>query len=528
MGNYTLYKLYKLQRKPKGDTGATWQDVVPSVYSYDGDGTKNPVVVEENSTQCGYTPPIEPQYRWINMDSSIDYYCQGTTKYYKQKKQVSMDSGSTWTDMSPMEYRMGASAETNSVDCGGGIEPQYKWVNITPTTASSSYWCDDCPPTGYTAQYLTFVAQENGTFRFSGDSISYSLDSGSTWATLASNTDSPMVTIGNSIMWKNDKEYGNIGTFSSSNNFYAEGNPMSLLYGDDFSTHTSLNDKTNAFKNLFKGCTTITSAENLMLVATELSSSCYQSMFQGCVNLVIPPSIIGNENTIMTPSACTYMYSGCTSMTTASELPAKAMSTMCYASMFSDCTSMTTAPSSVGTSASTMQRESCVFMFRGCTSLTTAPELLAKSINTACYAYMFRDCTSMTTAPSILPATELPDGCYQGMFLNCTSLTNPPILVATNPTGYLCYGNMFRGCSSLIEAPSLMVDTIDSTICENMFRDCSSLKRVTCLAANNYPYVKNWLMGVSANGTFTKNPNTSWYRSVNEVPSNWTIVDYSS
>ena len=44
------------------------------------------------------------------------------------------------------------------------------------------------PPTpiDYENEYLTFVALESGTFKFSGNSINYSLDSGSTWTSLAS------------------------------------------------------------------------------------------------------------------------------------------------------------------------------------------------------------------------------------------------------------------------------------------------------------------------------------------------------
>ena len=34
-------------------------------------------------------------------------------------------------------------------------------------------------------------------------------------------------------------------------------------------------------------------------------------------------------------------------------------------------------------------------MFRGCTSLTTAPELPATTLADGCYYYMFRDCTKI-------------------------------------------------------------------------------------------------------------------------------------
>ena len=497
MGNYTLYKLYKLQRKPKGDTGATWQDVVPSVYSYDGDGTKNPVVVEENSTQCGYTPPIEPQYRWVNMDSSIDYYCQGTTKYYKQKKQVSMDSGSTWTDMSPMEYRMGTMAEANSVDCGA-IELQYKWVNITPTTASSSYWCDDCPPS-YESQYLTFVAQESGTFSFTSgynsDMIYYSLDSGTTWSELYANRSTPTVNANSTVMWKSTISPNTYQsrTFSSTRRFYVEGNVMSLLYGDNFGGQTSLEDKDWAFLGLFATCSMLTSAENLILPSTTLSVGCYSDMFAQCTSLTTVPEL---PATTLASSCYYYMFQGCTSLTTAPQLPATTLTNNCYAHMFEGCTSLTTTPTlSVTTLANscyahmfegcaslvtppqlpaTTLAENCYKgMFIGCTSLTTAPTLSATTLTNGCYSNMFARCSSLTTAPQ-LQATTLANNCYEVMFYNCTSLTTAPQLPATTLSEY-CYQYMFNGCTSLTTAPQLPATTLAQYCYSYMFYGCSSL-----------------------------------------------------
>src|SRR5574344_2006953 len=60
-------------------------------------------------------------------------------------------------------------------------------------------------------------------------------------------------------------------------------------------------------------------------------------------------------------------------------------------------------------------------MFNGCTSLTTAPELPATTLAEQCYSYMFNGCTALTTAPE-LPATTLANYCYQSMFKNCTNL----------------------------------------------------------------------------------------------------------
>ena len=68
-------------------------------------------------------------------------------------------------------------------------------------------------------------------------------------------------------------------------------------------------------------------------------------------------------------------------------------------------------------------------MFYGCTSLTTAPELPATTLAVSCYNGMFYGCTSLTTAPE-LPATTLADYCYYYMFNGCTK-----IKLSTTKTG---------------------------------------------------------------------------------------------
>ena len=431
-------KYYKQQKQVSYDDGQTWENVVPPEYQWGNSA-------QTQSEDCGYVPPIyrwvnmdissnwicdectpiEPIYRWVDLDPSVDYYCSGTTKYYKQQKQVSYDSGQTWDDVVPAEYQWGASAETQSTDCG--------YV----------------PPSGYSNQYLTFVAREDGTFKFSGNSVSYSLDSGSTWTTLASDTDSPTVQSGNSIMWKatltpssSYPSYG-IGRFISSAEFDVEGNAMSLLYGDNFSGETSLSGKDYAFYGLFSGNTNVVSTENLALNATTLGERCYS-----------------------------YMFGGCTALTTAPELPATTLTLYCY-----------------------------YYMFYGCTSLEEAPRLSATTLANSCYHAMFQGCTSLTRASSELPATTLTDRCYQDMFNGCTALTTAPELPATTLT-YTCYRNMFRGCTSL--------------------------NYIKCLATNISASncTLSWVDGVASSGTFVKNSSmNNWTRGANGIPNNWTVID---
>lgn len=121
-------------------------------------------------------------------------------------------------------------------------------------------------------------------------------------------------------------------------------------------------------------------------------------------------------------------------------LPATTLATSCYESMFSGCTSLATAP----TLPATTLADSCYLgMFYGCSSLTTAPTLPATSLADKCYEYMFSYCSSLTTAPT-LPATTLADFCYAFMFSYCSSLNSITCLAtnisATNCTYYWVSG----------------------------------------------------------------------------------------
>lgn len=97
MSQYTSYYLYQKFEK-RGDQD--WLPVYPNVYSADGDGTMSPVIKQENDSACGYTPPVEPQYRWVDLDPATDYYC--------------LDCG---TDGVKVSGTYGESGETFSVNC---------------------------------------------------------------------------------------------------------------------------------------------------------------------------------------------------------------------------------------------------------------------------------------------------------------------------------------------------------------------------------------------------------------------------
>ena len=307
---------------------------------------------------------------------------------------------------------------------------------------------------------LTFNILSAGTINWtaSDSTVTKTIDykvNNDEWKSIKSNTGSsaPTITVnsGDKLQFRgNNAQYATssyYNSFSGSTaSFEAEGNIMSLIYGDDFKNRLTISSD-YVFAGLFRYCTKLVSAENLVLPATTLASHCYN-----------------------------YMFDRCTSLTTAPVLPATTLASHCYNCMFEGCTSLTTAPE---LPATTLASYCYQYMFNGCTKLTAAPELPATALTSGCYSSMFARCTSLTTAPE-LPATTLADDCYSDMFDGCTSLTTAPELPATTLANY-CYYYMFDGCTSLTTAPALPATTLADSCYSYMFNntnvlpDCSNI-----------------------------------------------------
>ena len=87
------------------------------------------------------------------------------------------------------------------------------------------------------------------------------------------------------------------------------------------------------------------------------------------------------------------------------------------------------------------------YLFSECSVLTSAPELPAETLANYCYYRMFINCSNLTSAP-VLPAETLAENCYHGMFTNCSNLTSAPVLPAETLADF-CYQDMFYGCKKL-------------------------------------------------------------------------------
>ena len=180
------------------------------------------------------------------------------------------------------------------------------------------------------SEYLTLSALEDGeiTIEISSDLstscatyLSYSKDK-LVWERTDINGKNQTITIpvsrgdnvylkGKAKQWYDSSGPGG-ASIDSTANINVSGNIMSLLYEDNFKDKTVFPDNSqHAFSLLFSSNKHLCSAEKLILPATTLASSCYR-----------------------------YMFSYCSSLTTAPALPATKLVDNCYWGMFTGCTSL--------------------------------------------------------------------------------------------------------------------------------------------------------------------------------------------
>lgn len=381
--------------------------------------------------------------------------------------------------------------------------------------------CYDIP--SYSGDYLTIRAVEDGTrveinwqnyvdytsgliCSIQDPALSY--DGGETWETFRDNVYAKVLTLnsGDTVLckgtamaysshWVRQHPFA-IYVYSGMCDTY--GNILSFIYNDDFEEYNSTDwHYSNVFNGRFRyannlvlpsggtfygnsmfwNSTIITAPE---LPATALTEGCYAGMFEGCTRLVKAPAL---PVTTLANSCYYNMFEGCTSLTIPPPvLPATTLTHSCYTDMFEGCTSLTTPPVICGV---TMNDYCCERMFSGCSSLLYAPVLEATVLADSCYEEMFAGCTSLISAQSALPATTIAVECYESMFKDCSSLTKAPLLPATSLSGaYYCYCNMFAGCTSLINVQSALPATTLYHHCYyGMFSGCTSLVNAPALPA---------------------------------------------
>ena len=143
--------------------------------------------------------------------------------------------------------------------------------------------------------YLTIVALEDGlTAKLSLNACEYCVDFDEIWIELPANTQTVSINEGQTLSFRGNltpNPSNGIGTFTVDKNYDLKGNVMSMLFGDKARNNFSLNAKNYAFYKLFYNNNTLKTISSNFLPATTLANSCYYSMFYGCTSLTTAPEL---------------------------------------------------------------------------------------------------------------------------------------------------------------------------------------------------------------------------------------------
>ena len=221
--------------------------------------------------------------------------------------------------------------------------------------------CEYSPVHHYEKDYLTLRARTNGKIYWHSNgsgqakTIDYSINGGNWSSMTATDTATYIDVVANDVVrfrgsntsYAKDKsnysgfgqgEHGTSGqeTYDAdAADVDVEGNIMSLIYGDNFIGQTTFSGGTYNFCSMFKKLKVV-SAENLILPSLTLNEYCYRAMFSWCTKLTKAPQL---PATTLAKGVYWYMFEKC-AITEAPELLAEHLVAECYGDMFTGCTSL--------------------------------------------------------------------------------------------------------------------------------------------------------------------------------------------
>lgn len=288
------------------------------------------------------------------------------------------------------------------------------------TLAASSYYTFQRPT--FMRDYLTVEAIDKTTKvtfnKATNNGIQYSLD-GYDWKNYTSAI--TLANAGDKIYFRgkgtNYQQTGNSGILTADKASYVYGDLMFLMCDEKYKAKKEITADF-AFQRAFYKASWLQlhSEKKLKLSATTLSTGCYFEMFRGCTG------ITSLENL---------------------EMPGSGVSLVnrCFDSMFLECSGITAIPQ--GFLPWTQLAFACYRkMFEGCSKLATIPSdlLPALTLAKACYLRMFFGCSSLTVAPDLLATTPAP-ACYFAIFRNCTNISYVKCLMVLSAEQRIVYSN---------------------------------------------------------------------------------------
>lgn len=224
-------------------------------------------------------------------------------------------------------------------------------------------------------------------------------------------------------------------------------------------------------------------------------------------------------------NALAYMFSGCTSLTSAPDLPdIEYLPVSFYEYMFNGCTNLTSPPSKLEVRKKHPLNSNGYFfrnMFYGCTSLATLPELSSDS--GICYYHQFENtfygCTKITAMADMSVFSEYEGYACNNMYRG-TGITE--VDFTYQKAELYAFQNMFYDCTKLTEAK--ISGEMNKSFFSYAFYRCSSLTKIT-IDTSTWVNQSSWVTNVAATGEFHKKAGVTIPTGANGIPTGWTVIE---
>ena len=158
------------------------------------------------------------------------------------------------------------------------------------------------------------------------------------------------------------------------------------IHPQRFLVLSAQNLKPFCYQNMFRKNTSITTGKHIIIAASEMARFCCNSMFKECSAFTSAPVI---KATKLAAYCCQSMFERC-NLTEVPALPATELAESCYRQMFSNSTNLTSVPQDLLSHITTLEPYCFFSMFSGCTKLAAAPDLPAATLVYDCYESMFK------------------------------------------------------------------------------------------------------------------------------------------
>ena len=154
---------------------------------------------------------------------------------------------------------------------------------------------------------------------------------------------------------------------------------------DRFLVLSAQNLKPYCYQNMFRQNNSITRGNHIIISASKMVPFCCNGMFKACKNFASAPVI---KAEILAESCCQSMFEDC-NLTDVPTLPATVLAEGCYRQMFRNSTNLESVPTDLLSHVTKLEPYCYFSMFSGCTKLKNAPDLPAATLVTSCYETMF-------------------------------------------------------------------------------------------------------------------------------------------